>query len=246
VHATSSDALEAIPALIKKLDVPAEEEHRVKARVFKPQRIVLDDRVAQQLRVAVSLQGRMAVDENGNLVVVQDTDESLAAFAALLSRLDEGAAENPPPAVLRLRVVWLVSGMERKETTALPSDLKGVVSDLAKIGVEGLQIAAQTMVNTAVIDCFQVQCSPDLDNPCDLTISGSFSVPKGKMPSLQIQIRGEERVAIVGRDGNRSQSSRTLCHLNTTIQAPRGHFVVLGAVPVGKMNSVFVVQVTGE
>jgi hypothetical protein len=102
-------------------------------------------------------------------------------------------------------------------------------------------LAAQTIVSTEENHQFHVQCSPDLVNPCDLEIEGEANSGRGDSPSLQIRLVATERMPPGGLGG---AELRRLCNLNTMVKAPLGHTVVLGVTPVGKMTSVFVIQLT--
>lgn len=242
VRATTED-LVTIEQLVKQLDVPApdrEPGEALEMKVFKVRNLTLSTAVMQQLQIAVSNQGRVAIDASRNFVVVHDTREALARFEALLNTLDnEVGPAKPAMEGLRVRVVWLINGMERKDAAPAPGDLKGVLADLAKIGVEGLQVAAQTFVQTVPNDDFQLECSPELDNPCGLSISGRFVNAPDGLNTLQLRISAQETNHADG-------SHRQLCNIRTTILAPAGRIVVLGATPVSKMTSVFAVQVMSE
>jgi hypothetical protein len=125
--------------------------------------------------------------------------------------------------------------MERDQAIKPPEDLKKIVAELGKIGIDGLQLAAQAVFQTVANNEFDVQCSPVLDIPCQLTISGRFVQNPGDEKSLRLQVAARSE-----------ETNRVLCNLSTAIVAPLGRTVVLGSAPTGKTTSVFVVQVTAE
>jgi hypothetical protein len=67
--------------------------------------------------------------------------------------------------------------------------------------------------------------------------------------ALQIRLRATETLPSAP-DGSAPASApgptetHRLCEIETTVVAPLGHTVVVGTAPVGKMTSVFVVQLT--
>jgi hypothetical protein len=249
-----AEAMEEIEQLIKSLDIPIERQDRegLETKIFRLKNIALNPALRDQLQVAVSNQGRLAIDPLNNSVVVQDRRESLATIEALLRDLDRETGEKSPASTLRLRLIWLVSGMERKASTPVPADLKNVISDLSRFGIDGLQLAAQTIVQTVPNDQFRIECSPEMDNPCELSISGTFLNKPNDARTLQLQVTATEQVQPGGIGGGGGGFGgggflvRNLCNLNTTVTVPPGRTVVLGATPVRKMTSVFVLQVTPE
>jgi hypothetical protein len=231
-----------VEGIVRILDVDGREgteRNPLTTKIFTPNNLVLDGTIDQEIRMMVSERGRFAVDPARNAVVVQDTVEALSAVEALVTKLEE-ASENSVPKVLQVRVVWLISGMDRRDVVATPADLKKVADDLAKIGVEGLKLAAQTTIRAVPDVPFEMKSSPQLDNPCELTLSGTFVQRQGRPMSLKIRLSATE--TLPSEPG--PTKSRRLCGIDTTVIAPLGHTVVLGAAPVGKMTSVFVVQLT--
>ena len=240
-----------IEGIIEILDIDtrdAAERNPLTTKIFTPINLTLDGMFEKQLMVVLSPEGRIALDPRHNAIVVQDTVEGLSAVEALVARLDE-ANEKSGPKVLQVRVVWLISGMDRPDAAAVPADLKKVVDDLAKIGVEGLKLAAQVTIQAVADGPFEMKCSPELENPCELAVSGAFLQKQGGPMALQIRLSATETLSSAP-DGPLPAKTpgavrtRRLCELDTTVVAPLGHTVALGTAPVGKMTSVFVVQLT--
>jgi hypothetical protein len=73
---------------------------------------------------------------------------------------------------------------------------------------------------------------------CQLSISGQVGGTQAvgsvrARPSLDVQISAHTPMGA---------SVQQLCHLETTVKAPFGHFVILGVTPIEEVTSVFVVQ----
>jgi hypothetical protein len=213
---------------------------------------------------------RIGVDPRTSSVVVQALPETAQEIQAVLSRLDteadKDAQKGAAGATLRVRVVWLASELPAEEGAKPADDLKEVVGELSKVGVEGLRQLGQAIVNTTPDGNFQVRCSPLLaGRPADLELQGTIKL-RQETPILNVQLSASqtEPAPVVARqvEGGRSgqpgapspvekvmlgrPSTKRLVELQTTITAPQGHYVVLGVTPVGKMASVFILQVTAS
>jgi hypothetical protein len=208
---------------------------------------------AQAQELALVLRGiladsRLAVDERTNSIIISGEDERLNMASALIERLDSVA--NPPalPATqldrqaVQVRVVWLVSGLQG-ERAAPAKDLEPVVGALAQLGIEDLRVVANSLVNVSGKD-FTLLGTPVLDAPTRFEVTGTLDwAPPMQHPKLALDLDVRE-----DRDGSphakdAQAAPRSLVSLASTIDAPFGQFVVLGAAPIGRLTSVFVVQV---
>src|SRR5262249_8783406 len=142
---------------------------------------------------------------------------------------------------LRVRVVWLVSGLAREDAVP-PPDLGDVLAELTKLGIDKPRLAAQTLVNALPGQSFKVDGSAKLEGTCRLAIAGVRGEKKAP-PSMHLDVKatreGEPQKGFAG--GRRSEEQ--ICSLSTHITTPLGHAVVLGVTPTDGLTSVFVVQV---
>ncbi len=187
-----------------------------------------------------------------NRVVVRADPATLLLVADLLTKLDVEPEVKPnsnavEPAAIRARLVWLVSGGEKMELPAPPDDLAEVIQELGKVGVTGLRLAAQTMVEAVSDEPFTVSSSAMLENPWRLSASNKIVVHKESPdlnPSWSIELTGGEQLDAPGgppRPPGRPEAATFI--LKTAVSAPLGHPVVLGVTPIGKKTSAFVLQV---
>jgi hypothetical protein len=222
--------------------------------------------VEEALKAAIGLNptARLAVDRQRKTVILSADQLTIAKVEALLARLEDVQREQREPEAvpteLQVRIVWLVSGLKAPEDPELksaaapkpPDDLKDVVAELAKLGIDKPRLAAQTVINTIPNTQFTTQGSAVLDTPCQVSFTGMVSGKK-EAPALQIAIQATreipQRAGGGGFQGGGFQggrvgmSSAQICNLQTTITTPLGHAVVLGVTPTETMTSVFVVQV---
>ena len=232
----------SLAELIETLDVAPERAPVEEVRVFSLQNA--DPREVAEVisQVLGPLAVRIAADPGRRSLVVAGSPEALNSVEALVKVLDvavsSGTSKAQTPRGYRVRVVWLVAGGDTNDETSKPADdLKTVVDELAKVGVKDLVQLGQTIVFTAVPrGRFQIQCPATLEpGLADLKIHGTLDVAE-ETPQLDIQVSAELFIA---------EPEQILeVELQTTIVAPEGHYVVLGATPMGRMSSVFVVQVT--
>jgi hypothetical protein len=250
VSAPAAD-MALIERLIKALDIERSHDDR-QVRVFQLKHLQPDDTLVQALQLLIPPGGRpsLAIDPVRKTVVITGDERTLETAAALLTRLDvplDPRDPGRPPAAasqLQVRIVWLVSGLKREDAPKPPDDLKEVVAELAKLGIEAPRLAAQTIVNTIPNGgTFSVQGSAKLDTPCLLSITGQIA--SNEPPSMQIAIQanreGKGPAGFGSRGGGRPAAQ--ICNLQTQITTPLGHAVVLGVTPTEAMTSVFVVQV---
>ena len=175
-----------------------------------------------------------AIDYSRQLLVARGDETGLNLLSGAVSTLESTAANRSPQGVdntqRRIRVVWLVGGFDREEAKKPPTDLQHVVEELSKMGISDLSLAAQTIV-IAEEPGRPVTASgiATLYTSVEFSFSGVPIPGPGNTTKLEIEIE------CTSKEGKMSG-------LNTTVSAPLGHAVVLGVTPMGKMTSVFVVQ----
>lgn len=195
--------------------------------------------------------GRFAVDERTNSLILSSDNESLGVAEALIERLDSVAnpaalptarPDHPP---VQVRVLWLVSGL-KGDRAAPAKDLEPVVGALAKLGIEDLRVVANSLVNVSGTT-FTLLGTPVLAAPTRFEVAGELVwQPHLQYPRLTLDLSvREDRPA--PKDANNAQAApHSLVSLSSTIDAPYGQFVVLGASPIDEMTSVFVLQVVQQ
>lgn len=208
---------------------------------------------AQAQELALVLRGlladsRLAVDERTNSIIISGETERLNIAEALIERLD--AVANPPalPATqldrqaVQVRVLWLVSGLQG-ERAAPAKDLEPVIGALAQLGIEDLRVVANSLVNVSGKD-FTLLGTPVLDAPTRFEVTGTLDwAPPMQHPKLALDLDVREDPGVSPGAKDAQAAPRNLVSLSSTIDAPFGQFVVLGAAPIGHLTSVFVVQV---
>ncbi len=242
----------AVREFIEKTDLPPQKSEEEQLKVF--QIVNADPAVLLEAisEIFDSDRIRLAVDPRTNAILAKGPERDLNIVEAILLRLDEQAGrELARPQAFRVRVVWLASGLSSEEAAEPAADLKEVLVELRKVGVDGLRQVGQVMVMTLSGSDFEVSCAPMLgETRADTEINGRLQEAEG-VPYLNIDISGS-RLAYVPlptpteiRPGpNRVQRAELVARLATEIVAPCGQYVVLGVTPAAKMTSVFVVQVT--
>lgn len=220
-----------IREIISKVDVPAKEDNAPqRLEVFTLKSVEPDQVLQEALRLVVRPGGgksNFTLDPRRKQVILWADPATTVLVQSLLNRL-EGQSRSDMD--VRVRVVWLVNGLARDDAPQPPEDLKEVLPDLAKLGIDRPRLVAQTMVNVTPNMQFQTKGVAKLDFPCQFSVTGRYN-DKSASPALQITIRALR------------MDQEEICNLQTEISAPLGHLVVLGVTPTEAASSVFVVQV---
>lgn len=191
---------------------------------------------------------KISLDPDRNTVVIEAPGETLERVKALVQELDrrpEQSSKTQTAALgsYRVRIVWLVTGAaDDAGGTAVPADLQPVVDELNKLGVKNLKIAAQMLTRVRMNQQFSVHATPTLNQRVQLESAGTLLAHGNDRPELRIEVEARSESPAMNPQGPAVQRPETLAALRTTIDAPVGHFVVLGVTPIGAMTSVFVVQ----
>jgi hypothetical protein len=175
---------------------------------------------------------RIAVDERTNGLIVIGKKEPLLMVEALLQQLDQQAksadGSQPPDAMgaagatrrtLMLRVYWLADGIEdlSAATDYLP---KGVVSSLAKLGMDDPRLVTQT-VNSLSAEEGGASVDFSTNVPAILFGQPMMLTSKGGLSSTpQGQAEVDMDLSVGGPGVN--------CQLKGSLQTPLGHYMVLG------------------
>jgi len=235
VTAGSQD-MAMLDALISKLDA-ASSQPADKIRVFSLSHTRADPGLNNALGLVLA-KGTFQVDPSRNQVIVSGDEKSLAAAEMLLSYLDT-PQNKPNVAGMQVRLVWLASGPTQKEARKPPEDMKAVVAELAKMGIEETRLVAQTLIAAMPDSQFRVEGLTELDTaPYRLSVSGKLEGIPGE-PTKRLQISILATQAPSGPMPGGPSHGR----LDTEITTLPGHFVVLGMTPTATSTSVFVVQI---
>jgi hypothetical protein len=235
--------------LIKVLDVqtgPREEANARRVEVLFLGNLEPDEGLENALKLAVDGRpARLALDRQRRAVVLSSDRQTREEVIRVLKKLDDAQDVRGMVIDMQVRVVWLVSGLKREDAPGVPADLKEVSAELAKLGIDKPQLAAQVLVNTPLSDRFQVEGSTKLDTPCRLAVHGALTLKRDSL-GLEIEINanreGEGGTGGVGGRGGPPRG-QPICSLRTQITTMPGHAVVVGVTPTEGLTSVFVVQV---
>jgi hypothetical protein len=201
----------------------------------------------------------IAIDQRNNAIVVGGAKEKLQTADVLLRRLDTAVSSGKTrTSPVNIRLVWLVEG---DESAAPPAEnLKGVVEELRHQGLKNLGQVAQTVVRSQYGNVFHISCSPLLENkPTMLTADGTI-MPGGELEIHVASARpgGPETAAVApgpdmtggpmrpGRPIRQSsvEVAEKLTDLNVHTAFKTNDYIVLAVAPIGKITSVFVIQIT--
>ena len=190
---------------------------------------------------------RIAIDQRTNSLIISGDEEALRIAESLAMKLDATAPQESQPEQrstprksVNIRLLWLATGL-KEPAGPMPKDLEPVISELSKAGVNDLQLVANTMLTTRG-ESFNLLSTPSLETPVTLALEGTLKwSAEDSMPLLTVQLVVQRMVDRLKPSG---EAPGALINLSSTIDAPFGQFIVLGAAPIGKMESVFVLQVT--
>jgi hypothetical protein len=240
----SAEDIALLKRILTALDVPhprPEKDVRQLA-VFPLRNTELDRNLEEVLKlIFTDPNDRFALDREHRSVIVYADRDTLHTAEGLLNRLDQ-APEKAGVVRAQVRIVWLATGLPQ-DAPKPPADLKNVLDELAKIGIEDPRLVSQLIVNTLVNKDFEVQGSGKPDALGDLRVSGMVL---DKAPgSVGLHLPKDTFLLNVNLDATRAGEAKGgVCRLQTSISAPAGHSVVLGLTPTAAMTSVFVVQVS--
>jgi hypothetical protein len=237
---------ERVAKLLQAMDVPQEPLRKAdqELRLYELQHAKAES-AARAIAPLLGPNDSISADAERNLLVVRAAAASHKQVASLLEELDVVTpAEAMTPR--RLRIVWLVSGLPRDPNSprGLPADLKEIAAELAKVGVEDLQVAAQFMARCVGTEQFRAGGEAQVGGkPCEVQVSGAFAQRSPAAATLKLTVTVRQLRPPEGGKPPSAAQYVDISALETTITAPSGHPVVLGLTPMGKLNSVFVITI---
>jgi len=207
-------------------------------KVFKLHNITCDQFFESGLKTVFPPDsGKFTLDASRNTVIVAGDEHALRVTEEFLKAVDvPRAIPRQASGQMRVRLVWLASGLARQDAAPPPRDLKKVTDELAALGIEDLHAVSQSIVNVIGEVEFATQGVAQLDYPCSLSING------------QLQPSENENVLTLSIEAKRVGESKSplVCKLSTSVRISMGQSVVLGVTPAEKATSVFVVQLLPE
>ena len=224
-----------LKSLLSKLDVlkASGPLTKVITQVYHLQYTPADSNLTNSLRLVLGDEGNFGVDPTRNVVILTGNQNMQAAAELLLQRLDRPPENKPKIAgEMQVRVVWLSSGLPGIGAEKVPEDLKDVVGELAKMGVNDPRLVTQTLVTALPDRKFELGGLAGPESQYRLSISGTLLAQAGEAGRLRILI-----------DAKQSTTNVTVGRVDSEITAPLGHSVVLGMTPTARTTSVFVVQI---
>jgi len=238
------EAYKKIDEVLKAIDVAPAAEPESQIKIF---RLVNAEPASAAHLLATLLPKNshisFAVDDRTRSLVASGSRDSLAVAEAVLTKLDERAnLERPKSSVsYEVRILWLVND---KKGAPPADDLKDVVAEfVAAWGSKTFAKSVKMVVQTSLGQSFDLSSCPGLCGPARQTHRFGETL-------------GAER-GICGNAGFHQEPQR--CHgglvASSSKSSPNSRrgsscrkkqYVVLATAPVGKITSVFVVQVTGR
>ena len=207
---------------------------KVAARIYRFKFLEADKDTAKILQLALGDGAEFAHVPTQNAFVLRGDPTMHAAMGELLASLDQPAAKTSQP-TRRVRIVWLAEPDKRREEPVdkpVPADLASVSTSLEKVGVTGLRLAAQVIIQTDEGGRFVLESGPSLNgDSVEFTSTG------------QLISRGPGDLALDIELDCSHKHGEKITSLKTKVRAPIGHPVVLCVAPTGNLQMAFVVQV---
>jgi hypothetical protein len=178
-----------------------------------------------------------AVDERTNALLVRATDSQHQIIQVVLETLDTPEVRsNPEPdessarTQRRLMFYWLASGRDFETDKPVPSYLQSVVEELEELGIDNVQLVSRSL---AALDGGNVSLHSTVDagnyRSLDLVLDGRLMSGDEETIRLALNVRATH--------------AEDVSHVESTIIAPYGHFVVLGTSGLGALENAFVIQI---
>ncbi|MEX0938506.1 MAG: secretin N-terminal domain-containing protein [Pirellulales bacterium] len=257
----AEEDLAVVEALISRLDAAA---HKDASELRQPQIFGLKNSPAE--KVANTIREVFKAEKNEsvrsievtvlppqNALVVRARSDVLKEVQQLIERLDQpssGRADGAASPTLQVRIIWLASGESSDESGKLPPNMESVAQELEKLGISNLHTVGQAVVKSLPEQQFALTVRSSLqEKPVELRVQGSIEM-ESEEPMVQLQLQGNINEPS-RQQGGYGSAQQSLVNVNSTIQAPMGHFVVLGVTPTdlapdAKLTSIFVLQITGQ
>lgn len=231
------ESLDRVQKLVELLDVEVEPRQVEEVRVYPLKHALADARIAaigEVLSVVErgALRLWLSVDPDTNQVIARGSVETLEQLGEVLEAIDRPARREPGSGEISVRLLWLTT----EATRDLPPDLADVVDALDEIGIDGLGLAAQTVIRATGDSTFGTEFTAGAIDPWLVSFDGTARARDDGNWVMEVAIQA--RQARAGRDEIRGS-----INLQTRLTTEAGHFVVLGVAPIMDVDSVFVLQI---
>lgn len=241
----TEEEVEHLEKLVKTFDVPTPSKSDSPAsfelQIYSVEQF--DSNIYNIVRTAVARKCIISYDRPNKKIMVYGSPDSHALLKNFLRSYEKATAENKTKeTATNIRLYWLVSS--DKDGGELPDELSDVVRELEKLKIGNLRVA--TLMNIVATDQFKISGSSQIDEEITLEFEGYLDTDSSQeRRTAEIKIRAQRVVEKTEKNvGGAISTSRTesLGHLSTTVNAPLGHFIVLGTTSIQKRSSVFVLQ----
>jgi len=239
IVATSSGGHEQVGDMVQRLDVPVT---RVSTPTYETRILTPRHRPAdaflKSLEMQLSQVGKLALDGRRNAIVVRDSTDRVEELERLLNDLDVA------PQSLSLQFLVLGPG---GNPIGKVLDASRVVEELRSLGLDGYGIVGRAAVRTVEHSSFEAagQFAKGM-----ISINGRVRL---QTPNRVAEVSLEASIAIESgrsQEGERTQGfRRSEAQIETTLNVPVGHLMVVGLAPAGGEASeplVLVVRAAAE
>jgi hypothetical protein len=240
-----------VAGLIQKLDIQAtksgEDGRALKVFPLKKGLSLDDESLMNALNMLFTHNpnAKYTLDSTRNALFVYGDEKIQSDVEGLcesLVELSEQARQNGVPArlpvpAMQIRLLWLVDVENKEIGRPLSGEVLTISPVLAKLGIVHPRLVGNCLVNTSGGTFKSLGKAFYNGGESFVRMNGSCQMV-GKHPTLKIDLR------INSQDDPAEPGSSSMVHLETEIQAPFGHYVILGMTPTSNTTSVFVVQVT--
>ena len=179
-----------------------------------------------------TLRLRLSVDPDTNQVIAGGSVATLEQLGEVLESIDRPARREQGSGEISVRLLWLTT----EATRDLPPDMADVADALHEIGIDGLGLAAQTLIRATSDSTFATEFTAGAIDPWLVSFEGTAQARDDGDWVMEVAIQAHQ--ARVGPDEIRGS-----INLQTRLTTEAGHFVVLGVAPIRDVDSVFVLQI---
>ncbi len=238
-----------VEALLQKLDTASEEaKDAMKLETFTLEGLGDDQALLQNALTMIlnnNTKAKYALDARGHALLVYGDERTIAEVRVLCNLLRETATSakkkgvtkvtpaEEPNRPLQIRLLWLVDAPKGSEGEPLSGEVLKIKPVLDKLSIKNPRIISNCLVSTMTNLHVPFQCSGNSSlGPISMSGTCHLSGNMAKM-SLALKVGGES-----------PHPNLPSAHIETAVQTPLDHFLLLGMTPTTHSTFVFVLQVT--